>query len=141
MPDLNPAFHGSARINGSWGKHITAQNLGAIHYINQDAFSVPNSYPTTATSSITKIGDAPRTSPLNLWNPSKYELDSSVQRAFNLTKERVKFIFQADCLNVSNKVTFGGIQTAWSPSTTSSFGEVGSASGNRDFQFAGRIVF
>jgi hypothetical protein len=141
MPDLNPSFQGPARINGSWGKHITAANLGAIHYIDQNAFSVPNSYPTTASTEITKIGDAPRTRALNLSDPSKYNIDVSVQRSFNIIQERVKFIFQADCLNVTNKVTFGGIQTAWSPSSTSSFGSVGSASGNRDFQFSGRIVF
>ncbi len=140
MPDINPAFHGSARMNGSWGKKITAANLGAIQYINPDAFSVPNAFPTTGPTPITKIGDAPRTSPLNLWNPSHYELDTSLQRSFNITPERIKFIFRADCLNAPNKVTFGGIDVAWAPGSTG-FGTVGSATGNRDFQFSGRIVF
>ncbi|WP_260740121.1 TonB-dependent receptor [Tunturiibacter lichenicola] len=156
MPDVNPNFSGSARINHGWGKGITAAKLGAapskggIQYINLNAFSVPNNYGTTAPgqTSITKIGDAPRTAPYQLWNPSTYELDASLRRTFNITQERVKFIFEVDCLNVPNKVTFGGISTAWVDPTASptaaaasNFGTVGSAKGNRDFQLAGRVNF
>jgi hypothetical protein len=92
---------------------------------------------------ITKIGDAPRTAlaKYGLRNPSAYDLNASIRRSFNLTKERVKFIFQADCDNVTNKVTFGGINTTWSASSSSTFGQVTSANGNRDFQFSGRITF
>ena len=79
--------------------------------------------------------------------PSTYELDASLRRTFNLT-ERVKFIFEVTCLNVPNKVTFGGISTAWVDPTASptaaaasNFGTVGSAKGNRDFQLAGRVNF
>ncbi len=156
MPDLNPNFSGSARKNGSWGKGITAATLGAApskggtQYIDINAFSVPTNYGTTASgqTAITKIGDAPRSAPYQLWNPSTYELDASVRRSFNLTPERVKFIFEVDCLNVPNKNTFGGISTAWvdpnaSPTAAanSNFGSVGSASGKRDFQFAGHVNF
>jgi hypothetical protein len=140
MPDLNPNFSGSARTNGSWGKGVTAKALSSINYIDSNAFSVPNNYGTTVAGQapINKIGDAPRTAPYQLWNPSTYELDASVRRSFNLTPERVKFIFEVDCLNVPNKNTFGGIATAWG---SSNFGSVGSASGKRDFQFAGHINF
>jgi hypothetical protein len=146
MPDLNPNFSGSARKNGSWGKGMTAANLGAApsnggtQYIDSNAFSVPNNYGTTAAgqTAVTKIGDAPRTAPYQLWNPDTYELDASVRRSFNLTPERVKLIFEVDCLNVPNKNTFGGIATAWG---STNFGSVGSASGKRDFQFAGHINF
>jgi hypothetical protein len=86
------------------------------------------------------IGDSPR-SGLNLWSPSHYNLNAGVSRSFNITPERVKFIFQADCSNVTNKVTFGGINTQWSSSATSTFGEATTASGNRDFQFSGRVTF
>ncbi len=118
MPDVNPNFSGSARKNGKgWGKGITATKLGTSpdsggkQYIDINAFSVPNNYGTTAPkqTAITKIGDAPRTAPYQLWNPSSYRLDASLRRTFNITPERVKFIFEADCLNVPNKVTFGGI--------------------------------
>jgi carboxypeptidase family protein len=140
MPDVNPSFNGSARINGSWGKGVTAKTLGSINYIDSNAFSVPNNYGTTAPgqTAINKIGDAPRTAPYHLWNPSTYNLDASVRRSFNITPERVKFIFEVDCLNVPNKNTFGSIATAWG---AANFGSVGSAKGNRDFQLAGRINF
>ncbi len=148
MPDLNPNFNGSARINGKFGKGITAKNLGAVQFIDPHAFSTPNAYPTAGKTAITKIGNAPRTRPLNLWNPSNYNADASLRRTFNITPERVKFIFEVDCLNVTNKVRFGGISQAWADPTISTsaaaasqFGTVGSASGNRDFQFAARVNF
>jgi hypothetical protein len=140
MPDLSSSFSGSARINGSWGKGITAANLGAIQYISPTAFTAPNNFATTGPTPISKIGDAPRTRPLNLVSPSKYNLDASIRRTFNVTPERLRFIFEVDCLNVSNKVTFGGISQTWGPGSTT-FGTVGSASGNRDFQLAGRLNF
>jgi hypothetical protein len=65
-------------------------------------------------------------------------LNAGVSRSFNITPERVKFIFQADCSNVTNKVLFGGINVN---SSSSAFGTATTASGNRDFQFSGRITF
>jgi hypothetical protein len=51
------------------------------------------------------------------------------------------FIFQADCTNVWNKVTFGGPSAGWSAGSTT-FGQVTSASGNpRDWQFSGHLNF
>lgn len=49
-------------------------------------------------------------------------------------------IFEVDGLNVMNHPTFGTVQTAWGPGSTT-FGTVGSASGNRDFQLAGHLNF
>ena len=158
MPDIAPGMLNNIRQNGSWGKGLTAANLSAVHYLNASAFSAPNAFPIPnpppgcpAASiapppgcpvAVSKIGDAPRTN-LNLWSPSHYNLNASLQRTFNITPERVKFVFQADAFNVSNKVTFGGINTTVSlkPGTSNTFGEVTSASGNRDFQFSGRINF
>jgi hypothetical protein len=65
----------------------------------------------------------------------------SVRRTFNITPERVKFVFGVDCQNVTNKVTFGGIGTGVN---SASFGTVTSATsntGSRDFQFSGRLNF
>ena len=39
-------------------------------------------------TAVTKIGDAPRTAPYQLWNPSSYRLDASLRRTFNITPER-----------------------------------------------------
>jgi hypothetical protein len=158
MPDLIPGMENHIRQNGSWGRGLTAANLSAIHYLNSGAFAAPNVFPIPnpppgcpATSlsppsgcpvPVTKIGDSPRTN-LNLWSPSHYNLNANLQRTFNITPERVKFIFQVDCFNVTNKVTFGGINTnvSLTGASSSTFGEVTSASGNRDFQFSGRINF
>ncbi len=146
MPDINPNFHGSLRQNGSWGKGITAANLNSISYLNPAAFQLPNVFPLPANHAAnavatTKIGDAPRSAALNAWNPSSYNLNMAVQRSFQLTPDRVKFIFRADCFDVTNKVTFGGIGATWSSASSTTFGQVTSADGNRDWQFSGRITF
>jgi hypothetical protein len=146
MPDINPNFSGTLRRNGSWGKGITAAHLNAISYLNPAAFQLPSVFPLPANAAAnavatTKIGDAPRSGALNAWNPSSYNLNMAVQRSFRITPDRVKFIFRADCFNVSNKVTFGGIGATWSPASSTTFGQVTSASGNRDWQFSGRVTF
>jgi hypothetical protein len=139
MPDLNPDFHGSVRKNGSWGKGVTAANLKAVQFLDPSAFKAPEDFGTGATP-ITKIGDAPRSAAYGLRNPGKYNIDMSLRRSFNITPERVKFVFQVDCTNITNKVTFGGINVTWA-ANSKDFGEVTSASGNRDFQFSGRFNF
>ena len=88
------------------------------------------------------FGDAPRVMPFDgLRNPSVYNMNASIRRNFNITPERVRFIFAVDCQNVTNKVTFGGINAV---STPPDFGTVGTATsntGSRDFQFSGRLNF
>jgi hypothetical protein len=144
MPDLVPGMKNKVRQNGSWGKGISGKNLAAVSYLNSAAFTLPNAFPlpSNATSkavAVTKIGDAPRHGLGR--NPSKYGLDMSLSRSFNITPDRVKFIFRADCSDVTNKVTFGGIGSTWSAASSSTFGKVTSVSGNRDFQFSGKITF
>jgi hypothetical protein len=143
MPDLNPSFvgRGSARMNGSWGKGITAAQLGStIQYIDPNSFSQPANFGSATKTPVYKIGDAQRTAPWNLWGPSTWNSDASVRRTFHVTQERVHLVVEADCLNIANHNTKGGINTAWGPGS-STFGTVGSASGNRDWQFSGRINF
>ena len=138
MPDLNASFSGPARINGKWGKGITAANLSAIPYISSAAFAKPATFATAGPTPLDKIGTLSRTQPLGLFNPSHYNVDASVRRTFAITPERVKFILEVDCLDLPNTVTFGSVSTVWGSST---FGTVGAATGNRDFQLAGRINF
>ncbi|HEX8712863.1 MAG TPA: carboxypeptidase regulatory-like domain-containing protein, partial [Terracidiphilus sp.] len=143
MPDVNSNFTGKTiRENGSWGKGITAANFSAIHYLVNPKdgscstgtcpFSDPQPY---------MFGDAPRTMAYDgLRNPGHYSLNGSVSRTFDIS-ERWKFVFRADCQNITNKVTFGSIQASMD---NTNFGTVGSATGNtgsRDFQFSGRINF
>jgi hypothetical protein len=111
MPDLVPGRANDIRVSGGYGgKGVTAANYNTVRYLDPSAFETPNAFPLPAGAAssavaITKIGDAPR-SDLNLWSPSHYDLDMSVRRDFNLSPERVKFQFQADCFDITNKVTF-----------------------------------
>ena len=140
MPDYNPSFHGSARFNGSWAKGTTWANLGTASdskingYVNPSVSQQTGAFQNSAPY---MLGDVARTRALNLWNPSAYNLDVSVRRTFELV-EGMKFIFEADVTDVTNKVTFGGISTNVN---SSNFGAPTTASGNRDWQFAGRINF
>lgn len=160
MPDLNPSFTAKTiRQNGSWGKGITAKTLGATP--SAGGISYANGYIGNSTlgsggdasgkavacgSAVTAFcnpgqfmfGDAPRMAAFGLRNPSGYSLDASLRRSFNITPERVKFVFAVDCQNVPNRVSFGRIGANVN---SASFGTVGSASGNRAFQLSGRINF
>ncbi len=158
MPDLNAAFTSKTiRQNGSWGKGITAKTFSTIHYLQgyvpstADGTGVASDGKTAAPCASSSgpfcnaqsfmFGDSPRVLPYDgLRNPSTYDLSGSVSRTFDIT-ERWKFILRADCQNIPNKVTFGGIQANMN---NAAFGTVGSATGNtgsRDFQLSGRINF
>jgi hypothetical protein len=149
MPDINPDYAHSPRKNGQFGRGVTAANLGSVQFIDPAAFQAPAAYTTGFGTNYNLIGNLRRTAPYGLRNPGKTNDDISLRRSFNLSGERYKFIFEADCLNVANHPTFGGITTTYTnPGTSASalaatkaFGTVGSASGNRDFQLAGRITF
>lgn len=118
MPDLTPGRQRSIRINGGFGgPGVTYANYTKKQYLDPTAFQQINYYQLPATPAgkspstpVTLIGDSPRSS-LNLWSPSHYNLDMALQRTFPITKERVKFIFRADCFDVTNKVTFSLGQT------------------------------
>jgi hypothetical protein len=156
MPDLNPNYTSKTiRQNGSWGKGVTAKTFSSISYANgYVGNTTPGDGGSTATgvscgSSSTAFcnagefmfGDAPRSAVFGLRNPSVYNLNASLRRTFNVTPERVKFVFAVDCQNVTNKVTFGGIGVNMN---SSNFGMVSTATsntGSRDFQFSGRLNF
>ncbi|MGA2569354.1 MAG: TonB-dependent receptor [Terracidiphilus sp.] len=158
MPDLNTlsedfANH-TARINGNYGTSssgTTACNLGiapigskctAIQYVDANAFTTPQNI-STGTSAQYLIGNAPRTKALHLSNPGTQDLDASVRRTFPLHFEHAEFVFEADCINVWNKVTFNSPSSSWSSGSTS-FGTISGVSSNpgpRDWQFAGHINF
>ena len=167
MPDLDTAYSGSARTSGSYGSGsngFTTANLGTVQYIAPSAFTTPISVSTapncTASGRIQLsncnaaylIGNAPRTRALNLVGPGTQDLDASVHRSFPLHWEHAEFVFEADCINVWNKVTFNNPAGAWSASRaaggavtySTSFGTISGVSGNpgpRDWQFAGHLNF
>jgi hypothetical protein len=150
MPDLVANRRDSIRKNGNYNVNQTYTGYSQTSYLDGTAFSTPNSFPLPSGAAstavpITKIGGAPRF--LGLRNPAAYNLNASLSRTFPLMKERLKFVFRADCLDVTNHVTFSMSQSqTWSaadvtnPGSTS-FGKLTSASGNRQFQFTGRLVF
>jgi hypothetical protein len=160
MPDVNPNYTSkSISQNGKWGDNSTAANLGTIKYLNGyintsspgsgqkvNNADVVCSASTNAfcnagakdfSQSYWMIGDAPRWS-FGLRNPGVPNLNLSLRRTFPVVTDRVKFQFAVDCTNVANHPTFGGINVT---ASNASFGAVTSASGNRDFQFSGRVTF
>ncbi len=161
MPDVNTLseayLNRNARINGSYGKGpngTNACNLGAVSgckaipYIDVTAFVAPVNVSTASGCSPTStcgqpsylIGNAPRTAPLNLRNPGTQNIDARLSRSFPLHFEHSEFVFEADCLNVWNKVTFNAPGAGWSAGSAT-FGAITGASGARDWQFAGHINF
>jgi len=134
-PSYNTNFAGQARINGKWGKGITAANPTAIKYIDTNAFVATDAY---------KIGNTSRTAPYNLYGPGNYQLDLSLSRSFPLhLTEGSKFEFKAQWYNVTNHTLFAVASSAWDTKSTSTFGTVTkSGSENRKAaQFTARISF
>jgi hypothetical protein len=166
MPDVVPNRVNSIRTNGGYGGHgVTYLNYAQTPYLDTTAFQTLNYFPAPdGDTPITKIGDSPRSS-LNLWAPSHINFDASLQRSFNISPERWKFILRVDCFDVANKVTFsiGQTQTVATtvantesdkssrplvspgtpiqPGSSPAFGKLSGFSGNRRFQLEGRITF
>jgi hypothetical protein len=149
-----------ARINGGYGKHVTAAQgsanyIGYIPYINPQAFSVsqsgtpkPFTYGNNATQYTQGVnvgagaalyvpGNAPRVAALNLWGPSSYDVDLGINRSFPIYHETA-FQFRIDMLNVTNHVVFNAPNAVVNGG--SAFGTIsGQANQPRDFQVSGRI--
>ncbi len=154
MPDVASGFSGALRIKGKYGSGPNGYNtcnlgvakLGVtgcpakIQYLDPTGFATPANVSTVSGQAQYLIGNAPRTLPYGVRNPYTWNVDSGLHRSFPLFHEGWNFVFEADCLNVWNHVTFGGPSASWSSGSTT-FGTIASASGNRDWQFAGHINF
>jgi Carboxypeptidase regulatory-like domain len=153
MPDLASGFSGPLRIHGKYGSGPNGYNtcnlgvakLGVtcpakIQYLDPAGFKQPNDISGVSGQSQFLIGSAPRTLAYGARNPYTWNVDAGMRRSFPLHWENAEFVFEADCLNVWNHVTFGSPSASWSQGSTS-FGNITSASGNRDWQFAGHINF
>lgn len=128
MPDVNPSFSGTARINGGWGSGVTSKNV-KVPFIDANAFSIPAAYTN---------GNAPRTAPLHLFGPAYKDVDISLRRHFHVVGH-TKLLLQADVFNLFNNVVFGGVKTTIGDSN---FGEVSNqANSSRDIQLAARLEF
>jgi hypothetical protein len=132
-PSYNPSFTGPARINGGYGKGVNALTVGSVPFIDANAFVA------TPGNGGYNFGNVARSAPYNLFNIGNYNLDSGLKREFHIF-ERARFIFQADCLNVSNHTQFGGIGVSLASPTA--FGRITKQNnGSRDWQFAGKVTF
>jgi hypothetical protein len=142
MPD---AVQGAtnARINGSYGTSPTGTtnaNLGTVKYIDSTKFATPRNVSTVSGSPIYLLGNAPRTQPVNLRNPGTQNLDARLSRTFPI-HESLNFMFEVDCLNVWNKVTFSGPVATYGASNFGTISGISTTFLPRDFQFAGHINF
>lgn len=149
FPSYNPAFHGSARINGKYGKGYLANMSNAPRYIDSNAFMAPAGY---------MLGNLTRTAPYNLRYPHSSDIDMALMRTFDVWKPaNVKFIFRAEVFNLTNHVEFKGIGTSYPCTSGSDFGSGGGtcaltssqafgrvssqANDARDWQFSGKFNF
>jgi hypothetical protein len=148
MPDVNTSFSGPARINGKYGSGpngFQAANLAnKVQYIDVNAFAQPQNISTVSGQPQYLIGNAPRTNAYGVRNPYTWNVDAGLRRTFPI-HENINFIFEADCINVWNHVTFSNPNAAWGTGTASTtFGTISGVSSNpgpRDWQFAGHITF
>jgi hypothetical protein len=162
MPDVNPNFSGSVRVNGKWGQGVTAANLGTTPYLTgyisaansatavqgQGSVGVGGVACATSTgpfcnSNNYQVGDAPRF-PYNLRGPDNYRLSMALRRTIPITK-RANFVFGVDGANLTNHTTFGnnaGNNQINVNVNSSAFGTLNFASADpRSFQLSGRIQF
>lgn len=155
-PTLNPGFAGNARINGKWGKGITAANTSAISYIVPSVGSTttaptgPFIAPVAPTGQVSLLngplapaytfGNSPRTAPYNLYGPGNYNLDIGLVRSFPLHFEGARLNFRAEMYNVTNHTKFNVASTAVG---NSSFGQVTAdpAASRKSIQLTARIEF
>ena len=162
MPDYNPNFAGSPRINGKWGQGVTTANISTVTYlqgyISTTGVGLGTNNNTNAggtaacaasvgpfcNTAANTIGDLSRTAPYDLRGPNVYRLTMALSRTFDIT-ERVKFVFRVDCQNVTNHVTFGNNaqnNTIGVNVNAAAFGTLGGATADpRAFQLAGRLSF
>ncbi|WP_083350598.1 TonB-dependent receptor [Terriglobus roseus] len=155
MPDINPNFKGSVRVNGKWGLGATAANLGTISYLTGGLSSTVSgtgvggaqcgvSTGPFCNAGDYKIGNAPRFA-YNLRGMDNYRLNMALRRTFPI-RDNVQFIFGIDGSNITNHTTFGNNagnnQIGVNPNNAATFGTLNFASADpRDFQFSGRIQF
>jgi len=154
MPDTNANFHGYVRINGNWGRGVTAATLGSKSYLTGVGLSAISGAGAGGGACATTtgpfcnsgnfmIGDAPRF-PYNLRGQDNYRLNMALRRTFPIN-ERLNFVFGVDGSNLTNHTTFGnnvGNNQINVNVNSANFGTLNFASGDpRDFQFSGRFNF
>jgi hypothetical protein len=146
MPNYNPNYTGSPRINGGYGKHQTVASLSQTHYIDINAFVDPSIATSSTATAAQKalypnytIGNLARTLPYGLRGPAPFDVDLSLKRTV-VIHENLNLLLDVSAYNLTNSVILGA--PGLSTSTPSTFGVSSSqANSSRDIQLAGRITF
>jgi len=116
----NPAFNGSAALNGDGG---------VTPFVDAAAFISPASF---------TYGNTPATGAYGLRNPHFFNQDLSLSRNFQI-RENLRFVFGADSFNLFNNVRLGSINTNI---TNANFGKAAAQTNlARVFQFKLRVEF
>jgi hypothetical protein len=132
-PSYAAGYNQSPRINGGYGKGVTATTVANVKFLDANAFV------STPGNAGYNFGNVAREAPYNLYNIGNYDLDAGLKRVFPLY-ERFKLTIQADVLNVTNHTQFGGLGV--SLASPSAFGTVSKQNnGSRDVQLAAKINF
>jgi hypothetical protein len=128
IASYNPSYTGPVRINGEYGDG-NALGVGAVSYLDRQAFAVPAPY---------TFGNLPRSAPYGLAAQSLWNQDLSLRKTIGIT-ERWRVLISADVFNVPNNVRFAP------PGTNidaANFGQVTTQSnGPRKIQFNARVTF
>jgi hypothetical protein len=95
IPNYNPAFSGSVRINGDYGNGNLIGST-VTSFLDKTAFVAPAAY---------TWGNLPRSGVYGLNAPFNSAIDVSVRREFVL-HEQVRLAIQGDAFNVNNAVRF-----------------------------------
>lgn len=144
MPDVNPSYFQSPRINGGYGdgpNGRTAANLNTVKYIDSNAFQAAQFVNPNTASNITKmnlIGNVPRTGAFGLRNPAQWNIDAGLRRSIPIYRE-MAFVFEVDSFNVINHTLFNNPNATFG---SGSFGQISGASNKpRSFELAGHFNF
>lgn len=144
MPDVNPNYFSSPRINGNYGSGPSgrlASNLNSISYIDKAAFQAAQYVNPNTASNITKlnlIGNVPRTGAFGLRNPSQWNIDAGLRRSIPVYRE-MAFVFEVDAFNILNHTLFNNPVATFG---ASNFGQITGASNKpRAFELAGHFNF
>lgn len=128
IPNYNPGFNGSVRINGNYGEGNLIGGT-VTSFLDKNAFVAPAAY---------TWGNLPRTGVYGLNAPFNSSIDVSVRREFAL-HEKLKLAIQCDAFNVNNAVRFAVPGT--NPDQAS-FGTITSqANSPRRLQLNARLTF
>ncbi|MDP9050627.1 MAG: TonB-dependent receptor [Acidobacteriota bacterium] len=134
MPNFNPSYIGTARINGKYGNGALA--TGSPAYVDINAFIDPGN---TARYPNYTIGNLARTRPYGLRGPSSYDIDLSLKRTIAV-HEKYKILLDVSAYNLTNVTIF--TSPAVNTSSSGNFGKVtGQANQPRDIQLSGRFNF